>query len=60
MHYPCADPNKKIVYVVVLGDFGRSPRMQFHSASLSKSGFFVHVIAYAGERDERDMFFDFN
>eukprot|EP00123_Amoebidium_parasiticum_P015342 comp22915_c0_seq1/m.36260 comp22915_c0_seq1/g.36260 ORF comp22915_c0_seq1/g.36260 comp22915_c0_seq1/m.36260 type:complete len:451 (-) comp22915_c0_seq1:491-1843(-) len=37
-------------YVVVLGDFGRSPRMQFHAASLARHGFHVHVIAYAGSK----------
>ena len=38
-----------INWVVVLGDFGRSPRMQFHAQSLaSKPDSIVHVIAYGG------------
>lgn len=38
----------KHVSVVVLGDFGRSPRMQYHALSLSKNSFQVDVIAYKG------------
>eukprot|EP00300_Choanocystis_sp_HF-7_P008554 c15974_g1_i1.p1 GENE.c15974_g1_i1~~c15974_g1_i1.p1 ORF type:complete len:429 (-),score=78.80 c15974_g1_i1:114-1400(-) len=35
------------VAVVVLGDIGRSPRMQYHTISLKESGFDVHIVAYA-------------
>jgi hypothetical protein len=34
--------------VVVLGDIGRSPRMQYHSLSLAKEGFNVELIGYRG------------
>ncbi len=35
--------------VVVLGDFGRSPRMQYHALSLAEqAGRDVHVVAYGG------------
>ncbi|XP_077239802.1 UDP-Glycosyltransferase superfamily protein isoform X2 [Tasmannia lanceolata] len=35
--------------VVVLGDFGRSPRMQYHALSLARQAFLeVDVIAYGG------------
>ena len=38
-----------ITWIVVLGDFGRSPRMQFHAQSLaSKPDSIVYVIAYGG------------
>ena len=37
-----------VVWVVVLGDFGRSPRMQYHTLSLSSSGYDVHVLASPG------------
>lgn len=37
---------KKIVKVVVLGDIGRSPRMQYHSLSLASSGLNVNIIGY--------------
>ncbi|GFU28345.1 chitobiosyldiphosphodolichol beta-mannosyltransferase [Nephila pilipes] len=39
---------EKRVSVVVLGDFGRSPRMQYHALSLSKHKFQVDVVAYKG------------
>jgi len=35
--------------VVVLGDIGRSPRMQFHALSLLAAGAELSVVAYAGE-----------
>eukprot|EP01134_Creolimax_fragrantissima_P005307 CFRG5307T1 len=36
--------------VVVLGDFGRSPRMQFHCASLVRHDIDVDVISYVGSK----------
>lgn len=36
------------VWVVVLGDFGRSPRMQYHAQSLSLAGYEVDVVAMSG------------
>eukprot|EP00240_Pyramimonas_obovata_P014084 CAMPEP_0118944252 /NCGR_PEP_ID=MMETSP1169-20130426/39951_1 /TAXON_ID=36882 /ORGANISM="Pyramimonas obovata, Strain CCMP722" /LENGTH=189 /DNA_ID=CAMNT_0006889705 /DNA_START=28 /DNA_END=594 /DNA_ORIENTATION=+ len=37
--------------VVVLGDFGRSPRMQYHAISLSQqAGYEVDVVAYEGSK----------
>lgn len=36
----------KTVGVVVLGDIGRSPRMNYHSFSLNKEGFQVKVLGY--------------
>jgi beta-1,4-mannosyltransferase len=35
------------VWVVVLGDFGRSPRMQYHALSLARRGYPVRVVADA-------------
>ena len=35
-----------LVWVVVLGDFGRSPRMMYHTLSLVEHGFRVHVLAH--------------
>lgn len=34
--------------VVVLGDVGRSPRMQYHALSLAKNGYTVDLIGYKG------------
>lgn len=39
------------VCVLVLGDIGRSPRMQYHALSLSKHGFNVTFVGFLGERD---------
>jgi beta-1,4-mannosyltransferase len=36
------------VQVVVLGDIGRSPRMQYHALSLAKHGARVDVIGFKG------------
>jgi beta-1,4-mannosyltransferase len=36
------------VQVVVLGDIGRSPRMQYHAISLAKQGVPVDLIGYRG------------
>lgn len=38
------------VVVVVLGDVGRSPRMQYHAMSLASHGVRVTMIGYTGER----------
>lgn len=37
------------VIVVVLGDVGRSPRMQYHALSLAKWGFSVTLLGYCSE-----------
>ena len=39
--------DKRNVLVIILGDLGRSPRMQAHIASLLKRGFRVDVLTYA-------------
>jgi beta-1,4-mannosyltransferase len=36
------------VQIVVLGDIGRSPRMQYHALSLAKHGGIVQLIGYNG------------
>lgn len=36
------------VQIVVLGDIGRSPRMQYHALSLAKHGARVYVIGFVG------------
>jgi len=37
------------VVVIVLGDVGRSPRMQYHALSLLRQGCEVSLVGYAGE-----------
>ena len=37
------------IIVIVLGDLGRSPRMQYHANSLLKQGHSVSLVGYNGE-----------
>ncbi|KAG4304177.1 hypothetical protein PORY_002358 [Pneumocystis oryctolagi] len=39
---------KRSVCLVVLGDLGRSPRMQYHALSLAQHGFEVDLVGYRG------------
>ena len=36
------------VHILVLGDIGRSPRMQYHALSIAKHGGQVDLIGYKG------------
>ena len=36
------------VQIVVLGDIGRSPRMQYHAISIAKHGGIVDLVGYNG------------
>lgn len=38
----------RTVHIVVLGDIGRSPRMQYHALSIAKHGGRVYLIGYQG------------
>lgn len=40
----------KRVWVVVLGDIGRSPRMQNHVKSFAENGYLVEVVGYLESR----------
>ncbi|KAJ3475475.1 hypothetical protein NLG97_g9446 [Lecanicillium saksenae] len=42
---PAEDPKDNHVQILVLGDIGRSPRMQYHAISLAKHGKKVDIIA---------------
>ncbi len=43
------DEGRKHFVVIVLGDVGRSPRMQYHALSLLEHGHNVSLIGYSGE-----------
>lgn len=43
------------VCVLVLGDIGRSPRMQYHAASFAREGFTVDVIGYPGSPPTKEI-----
>lgn len=46
-HHPSKDEKKRVV-VLVLGDIGRSPRMQYHCLSLVRKGAIVDLVGYEG------------
>jgi hypothetical protein len=43
-----SEANPTSIQVVVLGDIGRSPRMQYHALSIAKHGGHVQMIGYLG------------
>lgn len=43
-----SEPQTRI-QILVLGDIGRSPRMQYHALSVAKHGGQVDIIGYHGE-----------
>lgn len=45
----------KNICVLVLGDIGRSPRMQYHAISFAKEGFIVDVVGYPGSPPMREI-----
>ncbi|KAL0992580.1 hypothetical protein UPYG_G00095280 [Umbra pygmaea] len=46
------------VCVLVLGDIGRSPRMQYHALSLSRNGYSVTFVGYLGTKPHNDVIRD--
>ncbi|XP_045214985.2 chitobiosyldiphosphodolichol beta-mannosyltransferase-like [Mercenaria mercenaria] len=46
---------KRSVCIVVLGDIGRSPRMQYHAMSFLKCGFDVDIVGYGGSEIQADL-----
>jgi hypothetical protein len=44
---------KFVAGVLVLGDIGRSPRMQYHSMSFAtQAKYSVHIVAYQGTKTQ--------
>ncbi|ESN99850.1 hypothetical protein HELRODRAFT_101462 [Helobdella robusta] len=50
--------SKNVAYVIVLGDVGRSPRMQYHALSLAQKGFQVLFFGFAGSTPHRDVLYN--
>uniref|UniRef100_A0A4W3I6V4 Chitobiosyldiphosphodolichol beta-mannosyltransferase n=1 Tax=Callorhinchus milii TaxID=7868 RepID=A0A4W3I6V4_CALMI len=44
--------------VLVLGDLGRSPRMQYHSLSLARHGLAVTLLGYPGAKPHQDVLYN--
>ncbi|KAL2100613.1 hypothetical protein ACEWY4_002374 [Coilia grayii] len=51
----CHQGNNRHVCVLVLGDIGRSPRMQYHAVSLSKHGYNVSFVGFLGTKPHEDV-----
>ena len=47
--------NGRRAAVVVLGDLGRSPRMQYHALALANDGFSVDLIGYGGRPADAEV-----
>ena len=47
------DERKGRIHVLVLGDIGRSPRMQYHALSAAMHGAPVDLIGYSGKHFDR-------
>lgn len=41
-------PEDEHIQILVLGDIGRSPRMQYHAISIAKSGKKVDIVGFKG------------
>lgn len=48
-------PRKGSVQIVVLGDIGRSPRMQYHALSVIQNGGYVDFVGYQGRQTALDF-----
>ncbi|KAG8038901.1 hypothetical protein G9C98_003208 [Cotesia typhae] len=47
--------DKKRMCIVVLGDIGRSPRMQYHALSFMNEGYFVDIVGYSGSEPLEEL-----
>jgi len=47
--------NGRRAAVVVLGDLGRSPRMQYHALALANDGFAVDLVGYGGRPADAEV-----
>ncbi|KAI9167075.1 Chitobiosyldiphosphodolichol beta-mannosyltransferase [Paramyrothecium foliicola] len=45
-HRPAGNPEDEHIQVLVVGDIGRSPRMQYHAISVTKHARHVDIVAY--------------
>ncbi|XP_061837408.1 chitobiosyldiphosphodolichol beta-mannosyltransferase [Nerophis lumbriciformis] len=50
-----SDGTERQVCVLVLGDIGRSPRMQYHALSLSKHGYHVTLVGFLDSKPHKDV-----
>ncbi|XP_061761628.1 chitobiosyldiphosphodolichol beta-mannosyltransferase isoform X1 [Nerophis ophidion] len=53
-----SDGTERRVCVLVLGDIGRSPRMQYHALALSKHGYRVTLVGFLDSKPHKDVLSD--
>lgn len=46
---PAENPEDEHIQILVVGDVGRSPRMQYHALSVAKHGRNVDIVGYKGD-----------
>lgn len=46
---PVENPEDEHIQILVVGDVGRSPRMQYHALSVAKHGRNVDIVGYKGD-----------
>lgn len=51
-------PKTKRAWIIVLGDIGRSPRMQNHAATMAENGFLVEFIGFAESKLNQEILSD--
>jgi beta-1,4-mannosyltransferase len=49
-YQPAEKPEDDHIQVLVVGDVGRSPRMQYHAMSVAKHGRQVDIVGYKGHK----------
>jgi beta-1,4-mannosyltransferase len=47
-YQPSQNPEDDHIQILVVGDVGRSPRMQYHALSVAKHGRNVDIVGYKG------------
>lgn len=47
-YHPAEKPEDERIQILVVGDVGRSPRMQYHAMSVAKHGRNVDIVGYKG------------
>ncbi|KAH6895365.1 family 33 glycosyltransferase [Thelonectria olida] len=45
-YQPAENPEDEHIQILVVGDIGRSPRMQYHALSVAKHGRYVDIVGY--------------
>lgn len=49
-YQPAENPADEHIQILVVGDIGRSPRMQYHALSVAKHGRKVDIVGYKGKQ----------